>query len=62
MANGTTVVIDDERCERRTLINFTKEQHEWLRKQAFETNLSMSAIVRRAIRREMENGEKAKPA
>lgn len=60
MANGTTVLIDDERCERRTLINFTKEQHEWLRKQAFDANLSMSAIVRRAIRREMENGEQPK--
>lgn len=50
----------DPRCERRTLFNLTKEQHEWIRKQAFRMNVSMSAVVRQVIRREMDSGDKAK--
>lgn len=49
MTNGTILMSDDARCERRTMINLTKEQHEWIRKQAFETNRSISAVIRAAI-------------
>jgi len=49
MANGTGFMIDDAKCERRTMINLTKEQHEWVRKVAFETNRSISAVIRGAI-------------
>lgn len=42
-------IVDDAKCERRTMINLTKEQHEWLRTKAFETNKSISAVIRATI-------------
>lgn len=43
------MLADDAKCERRTMINLTKEQHEWVRKTAFETNKSISAVIRDSI-------------
>ena len=54
-------VKNEPRCERRTLFNLTKDQHEWIRKQAYKMNMTMSAVVRQVIRREMDSGDKAKP-
>lgn len=45
----TDAIVDDPKCERRTMINLTKEQHEWLRTKAFETNKSISAVIRATI-------------
>jgi uncharacterized protein (DUF1778 family) len=57
MTNGASVLVDDAKCERRTMINLTKEQHEWVRKAAFETNKSISAVIRAAIDAAMQTGK-----
>lgn len=50
MANGTTVEAENERTiGRRSMVNLTKEQHEWARKTAFETNKSIASVIRAAI-------------
>ena len=55
MANGTTLETDESRCGgRRSMVNLTKEQHEWARTKAFETNRSIAAVIRAAIDAAME--------
>lgn len=50
MANGTTVEQENEReSGRRSMVNLTKEQHEWARKTAYETNRSIASVIRAAI-------------
>lgn len=50
MANGTTLESDENRCGgRRSMVNLTKEQHEWARKKAFDENRSIAAVIRDAI-------------
>jgi len=44
-----TAFVDDDRCERRTMIYVTKEQHEWLRTEAYKRKVSIAFIIRRAI-------------
>jgi hypothetical protein len=56
---ATELAIDESKCERRTMINLTKEQHAWIRKEAFTHQVSMSEVVRRALVSLM-GGDKAK--
>jgi hypothetical protein len=50
MANGTKVKTQDTRSGgRRSMINLTKEQHEWARLKAFEKNQSIASVIRAAI-------------
>jgi hypothetical protein len=58
MANGTTLEADGERVTgRRSMVNLTKEQHEWARKTAFETNKSIAWVIRAAIDAAMKTGK-----
>lgn len=58
MANGTTVEQENEReAGRRSMVNLTKEQHEWARKTAYETNRSIASVIRAAIDAAMGQGK-----
>ena len=41
-------------------MQITAEQHEWIRRQAFERRISMADVVREAITKSMEEGNKVK--
>jgi hypothetical protein len=57
MASKTNGAVADVKCERRTMINLTKEQYEWVRKTAYNTNQSISAVIRMAVNTSIEQAK-----
>jgi hypothetical protein len=60
MANGTALKADNDRMGgRRSMINLTKDQHEWARTKAFKTNQSIASVIRAAIEEAMKTEKTA---
>jgi hypothetical protein len=58
MSKATAMKSKDIRCGgRRTMMNLTKEQHEWAKMKAFKNNHSIASVIRAVIDEAMKSSK-----